>query len=124
MKIPEFQLQKFNKSIEKKAATPDLKKEDAKLRQSAKDMEAIFLNIMIKAMESTIPENQTTENSMAKMMFSNVMSQALAQGGGIGLADFIYHSLQQSDLAAISKIKNEFNPVSIPFNNRIYKESE
>jgi len=124
MKISDLTLKNTSVKIEKNPATSDLKKEDAKLRQSARDMETIFLNFMIKAMESTIPENQSTNNSMAKMMFSNVMAQALTEAGGIGLADFIYRSLQQNDTAMINKLKDEINPVNVPYNPLIYKESE
>lgn len=70
-------------------------------------MEALFLGFMLKAMEKTIPESEGSSNNFAKMMFSEVMGQALAEQGGIGLADFLARTWNQQDANLLEKIKTE-----------------
>lgn len=84
-------------------------KKDEKLWNASKEMEGVFLSILVKAMEKTIPEGSLTgsKNSLSKMMFSTVMGQEISKNGGIGLAKQIYKSMKED---GSEKLK-DFNPV-------------
>jgi len=88
------------------------KERDIKLRQTSKDLEAIFITQMFKAMEKTVPKSSLmgSKNTLASMMFSSVMGQALANQGGVGLADVIYRSLKEKEtLPSLEEVKS--NPL-------------
>jgi len=88
--------------------TPQEKK-DEKLWKASQEMEGVFLSILVKAMEKTVPEGSLTgsKNSLSKMMFSTVMGQEISKNGGIGLARQIYQSLKENGDSALTKL----NPV-------------
>ena len=73
--------------------------QDRKLRKASRELEGMFLSILFKAMEKTIPRDQKegAKINLAQMMFSTVMGEAIAEKGGIGLADFFYQTLQNSE---------------------------
>ncbi len=100
-------------------ADPDNKKE-ARLREVSKKMEAQFLNTLVKTMEKTIPRENEKQN-MVSMMFSGVMSKAMADQGGIGMADFIYSALKESDNPDINLL-NTMPAVETPFINPLTDE--
>jgi len=72
---------------------------EIKLRQTSKDLEAVFITQMFKVMEKTIPKSTLTDskNTLSSMMFSSVMGEALSNQGGIGLSDVIYRSLREKN---------------------------
>ncbi|NOZ08285.1 MAG: hypothetical protein GXO91_05340 [FCB group bacterium] len=72
---------------------------DAELRKQSRQLEAVFITQMIKAMEKTIPESSLggTKNTLSAMMFSTVLGDAIAEQGGVGLSDMIYESLADKD---------------------------
>jgi len=75
---------------------------EASLRQSARDMEALFISQMFKAMEKTIPEAEGGQNNnLAKMMFSEVMGKHMAGNGGFGLAEVIYQGLKNKEISEL-----------------------
>ena len=84
-------------------------KKDDKLWKASKQMEGVFLSILVKAMEKTVPEGSLTgsKNSLSKMMFSTVMGQEISKNGGMGLAKQIYKSLKEDG----SETLKDFNPV-------------
>ncbi|NOX90056.1 MAG: hypothetical protein GXO77_13640 [Calditrichaeota bacterium] len=84
------------KTIVKPEQKPTTDKEDKKLRESAKQLEGLFLTFMLKAMEKTIPKfgDKKQSSNMVSMMYSTVMGEDLAEKGGIGLADFIYRNMK------------------------------
>ena len=75
-------------------------------------MEAQFLNTLVKAMEKTVPRENNKQN-MVSMMFSGVMSKAMAEQGGIGMADFIYNSLKDKESPDLSLL-NQMPAVETP----------
>lgn len=83
-------------------------KKDDKLWKASKQMEGVFLSILVKAMEKTVPEGSLTgsKNSLSKMMFSSVMGQEISKNGGIGLANQIFQSLKEDG----SESLKDFNP--------------
>jgi Rod binding domain-containing protein len=89
--------------LEESAAT----RREASLRQSSRDMEALFISQMLKAMEKTIPEAEDGQgNNLAKMMFSEVMGQHVAGHGGMGLAEVIYQGLKNKDLSELPDLNS------------------
>jgi Rod binding domain-containing protein len=89
------------------------KSKDLKLRAQAEELEAIFLSKLVKAMEKTIPKNESgSTNTLSSMMFSSEMGKAMAKNGGIGLAKIIYNSLKDKDVDLgdeLSKINDALN---------------
>ncbi len=73
---------------------------ELKLKETSRQMEASFLTLVFKAMEKTIPKSSLiggSNNSLASMMFSTTMADAVAEQGGLGFADKIFESLKESD---------------------------
>ncbi len=98
-------LNKTGGRLKKDAAADSVNKDDARLREVSKKMEAQFLNTLVKSMEKTIPKEDKKQN-MVSMMFSGVMSKAMADQGGIGMADFIYNSLKNKENPDLSLLNN------------------
>ncbi len=72
---------------------------DAALRGAAKQFEALFLNMMLKSMRDTVPQDGALDNAQTKMftsMLDEQYSSELSQGHGLGLADMIVHQLGQA----------------------------
>ena len=94
--------------IESTKVNPSSKNKDEKLWKASKEMEGVFISILVKAMEKTIPENSLSgsKNNLSKMMFSTVMGQEVAKNGGIGLAEKIYHSLEKNGDHALQKLQS------------------
>jgi len=75
------------------------KAQDLKLRESAKQLEGVFLQYFLKPMEETMTKGMMGESSgpnLAKNMFSQVMSEALSENNNIGLSDQIYDHLKRA----------------------------
>lgn len=82
--------------------------DDAKLKSVCRDMEAVFLNIMLSKMRATVVKSnllpdQSKEELMQSMLDSE-MTKNMAQAGGIGLADMLYRQLTlQGSNATVKK---------------------
>ena len=75
------------------------KAQDLKLRESAEQLEGVFLQYFLKPMEETMTKGMMGESSgpnLAKNMFSQVMSEALSENNNIGLSDQIYDHLKRA----------------------------
>jgi len=85
------------------------KMRDIQLRDKSIELEALFITQLFKAMEKTIPDGNlygSSKNNLPNMLFSSVMGKAVAQKGGLGLAQMIYNSLREKDLP---KIRQQLN---------------
>lgn len=73
--------------------------EDAKLKKTCKDMESLFLNMMLGAMRKTVPEN-TLHNSQGEKIMRSLLDQELANSmagaGGIGIGSMLYKELSKA----------------------------
>lgn len=72
--------------------------EDAKLRQACQDLEAVFLNMMLKQMRATVPKTNLTGSNnniddIYQSMLDTEMTKDMSKAGGIGLADMMYKQL-------------------------------
>lgn len=109
MKIIESQIKllDLNKQQFDKKLKPDQKK-DPEMEKTSKELESLFLSMMIKAMEKTIPKQDgSSSNTLSSMLFSSVMGKEIANKGGLGLADMLYHNL--SDKKDLSELKDKFH---------------
>lgn len=80
---------------------------DKKLKAVCKDMESVFLNMMMTTMRATVPKDsllgESNEDNIMKSMLDSEMSKNMAQAGGIGLADLLYRQLSLQQQSAITK---------------------
>ena len=86
------------------------KAQDLKLRESAKQLEGVFLQYFLKPMEETMTKSMMSESSgpnLAKNMISLVMSEALTTNNNIGLSDQIYDHLKRAQANQNNKIDPE-----------------
>ncbi len=65
-----------------------------KLWKAVQGFESLFLAHLLNSMQKTLPEGAVSGGGMPGMMFTQVMSEAMAAGGGIGLAEMLYRDLQ------------------------------
>ena len=76
--------------------------EDAKLKAACKEMEAVFLNLMLTRMRATVPKGNLLGNSSEEQMLTSLLDTELtknmAQAGGMGLADMLYRQLKKNDV--------------------------
>ena len=78
--------------------------DDPKLKQVAKQFEAIFLNELFKGLEKPPDDGEESllGDSQASQTFNQLHHQALSDqaAGGIGIADLLYRKLLASGSAA------------------------
>jgi peptidoglycan hydrolase FlgJ len=84
---------------------------EAALKKVSKDFEAIFVNMLIKAMRKTVPETGLFGSDSASDTYQDMFDEQLAvemsQGRGLGLADVIYRQLSQKDLSGSGEQANQ-----------------
>ena len=69
---------------------------DARLWKAAKGFESMFMGHLLSTMQKSLPEEAASGDGMVGMMFTQVMGDAMAEGGGIGLAEMLYRELQHN----------------------------
>ena len=73
------------------------------IKKASVQLEAIMLKMMYNEMWKTVPKNELfsdgNDNAMEiyRDMYNEELTKAAAEGGGIGLADFIYRQLTETD---------------------------
>ena len=88
------------------------KAQDLKLRESAEQLEGVFLHYFLKPMEETMTKGmmgESSEPNLAKNMFSQVMSKALTENNNIGLSNQIYDHLKRAQANQNNNIDFETN---------------
>jgi len=72
--------------------------DDAKLRESANDFEAIFIQQMLKTMRKTSFESDLLPKSEGEKVFQSLLDEQYAQisakSGSLGLGEMIYQQLK------------------------------
>lgn len=70
---------------------------DERLRETCAEFESLFINHMLKTMDTPMAEDGILGESNAgyiiKSMFNENMAQGIARGGGIGIGKVLYESL-------------------------------
>ncbi len=92
---------KLDKSSSVKTMTEDeVAKRDKEIKDASVQLEAIMLKLMYNEMWKTVPKNKLfgDDNAMDiyRDMYNEELTKVAAEGGGIGLADFIYKQLTQT----------------------------
>lgn len=87
-------LQQASKNLQK---SDQQQQDKAKLWATCKDMEAVFLNLMLSRMRATVPKNslfgKSSQEETMQSLLDTEMTKNLAQAGGIGLANMMYKQL-------------------------------
>lgn len=71
---------------------------DKKLWKAVRGFESLFMSQLLKSMESTLEKDSMTGKGLPELMFNEVMGTAIADAGGIGLAEMLYRNLQAKDV--------------------------
>ncbi|MDY0267636.1 rod-binding protein [Trichloromonas sp.] len=83
----------------KAAAKDTATQDDAALRQTCREFEAIFVQSMFKAMRSTVPAGGLFPRGMAQDSFQDMMdlevAKASAEQGRFGIAEALYRQLHR-----------------------------
>lgn len=87
----------FDALLEEAKATGDT----SKLREASDALEAVFLNMMLKSMRSSIGETEGMfEKSESEKTFEGMLDEEYAnkmsKAGGIGISDMIFDQFQKS----------------------------
>lgn len=98
---------KLNKSsASKKISTmtdAEVAKRNQEIREASVQLEAIMLKLMYNEMWKTVPKNElfgeVNNNAMDiyRDMYHEELTNQIAENGGIGLADFIYRQLTETN---------------------------
>lgn len=75
------------------------------IREASVQLEAIMLKLMYNEMWKTVPKNELFSSSngddnameIYRDMYNEELTKQMAEGGGIGLADFIYRQLTETN---------------------------
>lgn len=81
--------------------TPEeVAKRDAEIKAASVQLEAIMLKLMYGEMWKTVPKDKLfgDDNAMEiyRDMYNEELTKQMAEGGGIGLANFIYEQLTRT----------------------------
>jgi flagellar protein FlgJ len=78
--------------------------DDIKLKKACQEMEAVFLNLLLKSMRATVPKSETGGAGMQadtmQSMFDMEMTRNMAAAGGTGIAAMMYRNLTRAAVAA------------------------
>ena len=90
-----------NSSTKIKTMTDDeVAKRNKEIKDASVQLEAIFLKLMYNEMWKTVPKSGFFGDSNAmdiyRDMYNEELTKKAAEGGGIGLADFIYKQLTKN----------------------------
>ena len=95
---------KLNTTPTIKTMTPEeVAQRNADIKKASVQLEAIMLKLMYNEMWKTVPKNTLfsdgNDNAMEiyRDMYNEELTKAAAEGGGIGLGDFIYRQLTETD---------------------------
>lgn len=83
------------------ASNPAKASEDAKLRATCQEMEAVFLNMMLSRMRATVPKTKLMGEGSAgedtiQSLLDTELTKDMAKAGGMGLADMLYRQLSKN----------------------------
>ena len=101
------QLQAATDKLEKTSSTEiktmtdeEIEERNKEIKDASVQLEAIMLKLMYNEMWKTVPKDKLfgDDNAMDiyRDMYHEELTKAAAEGGGIGLADFIYQQLAQT----------------------------
>ncbi|OGO79593.1 MAG: hypothetical protein A2Y23_09495 [Clostridiales bacterium GWB2_37_7] len=75
-------------------------KDEKKLMEASKNLEAVFVNMMFKQMQNTVPKSGLTDGGMGEETFKDMLFEKYAEeatkGSGLGLAQIIFKQLSKN----------------------------
>lgn len=93
VKMPEKDMGTLANEVKNAQNSGDLKK----LKETAQEMESIFLNMMFKSMRSGIDTSGLAEKSYGREVFEDMyydeVAKKMSKGKGTGLAEMVYKDL-------------------------------
>ena len=97
------QLKKATDKLETKSyimTDAEVAQRNQEIKEASVQLEALLLKMMYTEMWKTVPKDELFGNSNAmdiyRDMYNEELTKKAAEGGGIGLADFIYKQLTKS----------------------------
>ena len=89
---------KLNQTADVKTMTAEeVAKRNQEIKDASVQLEAIMLKMMFTEMWKTVPKDELFKDDNAmeiyRDMYNEELTRVAAEGGGIGLADFIYKQL-------------------------------
>jgi flagellar protein FlgJ len=77
----------------------------ARIRESAREFESVFLSFLLKTMRRTVPEGGTPAlgggNRVYRDMMDEELARAVAKGRGVGLADILVRDLTRRNPSSL-----------------------
>ena len=97
----------FHKLVRQARAEQD----DLKLRQTCREMEAIFVHKMLQVMRTSIPEGGLIPESTASKIYRDMLDEAYSKiiaesRDNLGIGDMLYRQLKQQDGAGTGEHDN------------------
>ena len=85
----------------KTMSAEDIAKRNAEIKDASVQLEAILLKMMYNEMWKTVPKDELFKDDNAmeiyRDMYNEELTKQMAEGGGIGLGDFIYRQLTETN---------------------------
>ena len=104
LKAASNKLEQSSASTKVKTMTDEeLTQRNKEIKEASIQLEALMLKMMYNEMWKTVPKNKLfgEENNNAmdiyRDMYNEELTKVAAEGGGIGLADFIYRQLTETN---------------------------
>jgi len=95
--------------------------EKADIREAAEAFESYFLQIMMREMRNTVPDNGLIPRSNAEQIFTDMLDQETAietaRAGGIGLADIIIRQMTMEYSTSVPRMGVPLRLAEIEENN-------
>jgi murein DD-endopeptidase MepM/ murein hydrolase activator NlpD len=113
----------LSRTADLRLTRPGAKSEDdaTRLREAAKEFEALFLYQMMKVMRETIEESELTDTGMGSSVYTELFDQELARSmadrGALGIADLLIRGLSDRGQAPEEILQPESSdrpPAALP----------
>lgn len=93
--LSEEQSKSFESTIQKAVESKD----QVALKKATEEFEAVFIQILLKTMRSTVQEGGLVEKSQGRSMFEGMydeeLAKKMAEGRQMGIADMLYQQLSK-----------------------------
>ncbi|EGO64077.1 rod-binding protein [Acetonema longum] len=81
--------------------------QDPRLKEACQEMEAVFLNMMMKSMRATVQKSSllgdTSQEEIFRSMLDAEMTKNMAHAGGTGFGDMLYRQLSLNGVTVSNK---------------------
>lgn len=103
MRIDDFKMAESTAILHKRLEGAKEKRDDEALKRVCQDFESIFLSIMFKEMQKTVPENGFIEKGTGSKIFEDMYLEELSQevarkDDGLGIGKILYEQFTQGNI--------------------------